>query len=85
MYKIGGKYLSKLIGALCWIALLSCGAEKEQAEDPSITEFNDPVIKGISMALAKEPRNADLYFERAAQWVDRGAYDAAIDKFPIKW
>ncbi|GLR18636.1 tetratricopeptide repeat protein [Portibacter lacus] len=59
---------------------MSCKPEKVEQQAPSVSiASDDPVLVGLTNAIAEDPNNADTYYERARILGDRELYDPAID------
>ncbi len=66
---------------LCLLVFLLCALSAcQQAPPVAETEIvsGDPAIDQLSVAIAADPANADLYAQRATMWYDKENYDAAI-------
>src|SRR5690606_23306731 len=58
------KILRVLIFSVIGLSFFSCKQNSAGEDIPTSPPFNDSAVKSISLRIAKEPKNAKLYFER---------------------
>ncbi|MBK7476800.1 MAG: tetratricopeptide repeat protein [Haliscomenobacter sp.] len=67
-----------LCGGLALAALFTACSSKENPEGAQVVASGDPVLDQLALEISRNPKQPDLYFQRAERYYENGGFDEAI-------